>query len=261
RMSKYIIPAHSEADIYEAKPTLKIMRKTTFDYNPCRLPAEILLADVLSSSKFASELAIKQDDNMNYLGTFTCSDAPQVYYSFIASHDSGYHITDCRQFNKNHNNFEHSHCRATWNRKKNVWYVKSIDTQYIQLDGSSERMVFQYATFEPNAIVSSSLFKFNALSLAPTARLIDRRPNAEEPVLHQSPSSKVDAAKLDKLADTVKTLTPASAKSHTPRSFPPRSPRWRKYYLLASGALLCVLGLLRIWKRRRARKENVPPNP
>jgi hypothetical protein len=260
KISKYIIPSHSEANVYEAKPIPSIMRKTGFDYNPCKLPADILPADLLSSPKFASDLTIKPDANMDYSVTFICGFAPQIHESFIASHNTGYHITNYRQFNTKQNNFQHINRQATWERKNNIWYVKSIDTQLFQLDGSSERTVFQYTTFEPNVKVSPSMFTFNALSLSPTARVIDRRPNAEEPVLHQSKSTKVDAAKLDKLADTLKALTPAS-KPHTPSSSPLRSNKWRRYYLFGVGAFFCVLGLLLMWRRIRTRKGNVTPNP
>jgi hypothetical protein len=246
RMSKHIRPSRSEGDVYDGKPHSAVMRLAGFDYNPCELPAEILRADLLSS-KFSTNLTVTPDKNMNYSGAYDIP--PVVRCSFLASHKDGYHITAYYESNTTHNNFQHVNRQATWERKNNLWYVKSIDNTWLAVDGSGDRTVFRYTDFEPNAEVSSSLFKFNSLDLAPTARVIDRRPNAEERVLRQTQPSKIDAAKLDNLAYAVKSLSPSS----TPK--PPPSSLVR-YLLLVFGVLICLLGLSLLWRRWvRARKS------
>jgi hypothetical protein len=250
RMSKYIHPARSEGDIYEAKPHPSVMRLAGFDYDPCELPSEILRADLLSS-KFSTNLTITADANMNYTGAYDLT--PVVRCSFLASHKDGYHIIAYYESNTNHNNFQHVNRQATWERKNDLWYVKSIDNTWLAVDGSGDRTVFRYTDFEPNAEVSPSLFKFDSLDLAPKARLIDRRQNAEERVLRQSQPSSVDMAKLDTLADAVKALSPSSGLAQL---------SWfRRHYLLIAGAALCIVGLLLLIWRRRARKGSVAPNP
>lgn len=246
KVSKLIQPSHSEGDVYEAKPTRAVMRKAGFDYNPCSLPAGILPVDKLPN--YAKGITIKPDDNKDYLGTFDVP--PVVRCSFLASRKVGYNVINYREYNTNHNNFQHVNLQADWEQKKGLWYVKSIDRQWLAVDGKGERRVFRYTDFEPNAEVSPSLFKFDSLDLAPTARVIDRRPNVEEPVLRQSQSSPVDMAKLDTLTDAVKALTPSSA--------PPQPLHLRMYYLLIAGGLLCILGLLLM--RRRAKKGDTTPN-
>lgn len=250
RISKRIKPAQSEGDVYEADPTLEVMRQAGFDYNPCTLPAQILSVDNITEKTTA--LTIKADANMDYLGAF---DLPLVVRcTFLASKSVGYNVINFRQYNTNHNNFQHLNVQATWEHKKGLWYVKSIDRQWLSVDGRGERMVFRYANFEPNVEVDPSLFKFDALSLSPKARLIDRRPNAEKPVLRQHQPPKTDTAKIDSLADKVKALAPKPQKTARPRSR-----RFRRYSLLVSGVLFCILGLLLIW-RRYIRKRQIAPN-
>jgi hypothetical protein len=261
RTSKYIQPSHSEGDIYEAKPSLPIMRKAGFDYNPCELPLNILPVELLSKPDYASGVSVKTDESKNIIGTFSYSAAPYVHSSFLASQKVGYNITAYREYLSNQKDFLYVRCDANWDRKKGVWYVESIDRQLFRLDGSSERSLFQYTDFDPNPEVPKSQFTFEALKLPPQSAIADRRPDAEEFVLRQSNSSKVDAAKLDNLVETIKTLTPASAPPRTPTALSLRSHKWRRYYLLASGAFFCILGLLLIWRRIRARKGNVTPNP
>lgn len=252
RTSKYIHPAHAEADIHEAKPSLSIMRRAGFDYNPCELPLNVLPVELLSKPDYASEVAVKTDEKKNIVGTFSYAAAPYVHASFLASQKVGYNIVAYREYLSNHKNFLYVSRDAKWNRKQGFWYVKSIDTQLFRLDGSSERSVFQYTDFNPNPEVPKSQFSFEALKLPPQATLLDQRPNAEEFVLEQKVSPGVDTAKLDTLGDAVKALA-----SSSPR---PQPPRLGKYYMLISGALLCVLGLLLLW-RKRGRRGGVTPNP
>jgi hypothetical protein len=253
RTSKYIQPSHAEADIHEAKPSLATMRKTGFDFNPCELPLNILPVDLLSKPDYASGVAVKTNEMKDILGAFTYSPAPYVHSSFIASQKVGYNIVAYREYLSNQKDFLFVSRDANWDRKQGVWYVKSIDSQLFRLDGSSERSIFRYTDFDPNPEVPKSQFSFEALKLPPQAVLADHRPDAEEFVLHQNRSPRVDATKLDTLADKVKSLA-------TPQ-FRRLGPVWRKYYLLASGMLFCIIGLVLIWRRIRARKGNVTPNP
>ncbi len=248
RISKHIHPSHSEGDLYEGKPTGPVMRLAGFDYNPCELPAKMLRADLLSS-KLSTDLMITPDANKDYSGSYSIP--PVVRCSFLAPRKAGYHIIAYYESNTNHNDFQHVKRYATWERKNNLWYVKSIDNTWLSIDGSGERIVFQYTAFEPNAKVPSSLFKFNSLSLSPTARVIDRRPNADEPVLRQTQSSSTNMDKLDTLAESVKALSPSSP-SPAPRS------RVLQYLLLALGFLTCAFGVSLLW--RRIRKRNLPAN-
>lgn len=249
RVSKLIHPARSEGDVYEVKPLSVSLRKAGFDYNPCEMPAEVLRADLLSSPKFASDLKITSVANRDLSGSF--DSPPVVKCSFLASRNFGCNIVNYREVNTNHNDFQHVNRHATWEREKNLWYVKSIDNIWLAVDNQGERTVFQYTNFNPNVEIDASLFKFTALTLSSTARIIDRRSNVEEHVLRQSQPATVDMAKLDTLTDAVKTLTPNSA--------PPQRPRLRRYYLLVAGGLLCIVGLLLM--RRRAKKGDAPPNP
>lgn len=254
RISKHIHPAGSEGDIYEAKPTHHTLVKACFDYNPCQLPLSILNIDWLSDPKYASNLSIEQDANNDYSGSYVFARAPRhLRATFLATHRSGYNINTHRVFLTDCNDHLYITCHAEWERKKNIWYVKTLDTEESPLGGRhTERSIFKYTNFEPNVDVSPELFKFEALSLTPNARVIDRRPNVEESVLHQSQPASVDTAKLDTLADSVKSLTPNL--KHAPP--PPRT--LLRYFLLVSGALLCVLGLLQLW-RRWAKKRDITP--
>lgn len=256
RISKHIHPAGSEGDIYEADPTPHILRQACFDYNPCQLPASILRIDRLSDQKFASNLSISEDANKDYSGSYVYTPAPNhLRATFLATHRSGYNINTHRLFLTDCNNHLYKTCHAEWEQKNKNWYVKILDTVESPLGGRhTERSILKYTDFEPNVEVSPALFKFEALSLTPNARVIDRRPNVEEPVLRQSQPAAVDMAKLDTLADSVKSLTPSTI--HPP---PPRRTLLR-YFLLASGALLCVLGLLQLW-RRWAKKRDITPDP
>jgi hypothetical protein len=250
RTSKYIQPAHSEADIYEAKPNLPVMRQTGFDYNPSELPSNILPGEFFTNPKYTAAVTVKTEENKDISGTFSYSSAPHVHCSFLASQKAGHNIVAYAEFLSNHNNFLHVNCQAIWGRKTGVWYVKSIDTQCFHLDGVSERSLFQYTDFAPNPEVPKSQFSFDALKLPSQAALVDRRPNAEVFILKQSQSSSVDTAKLDTLADKVKSLAPSTAPE-------PRS-KLVRYILLALGGLLCLLGLSFMW-RRRVRSRNVSP--
>jgi len=256
RMSKRIQPVHAEADIYEAKPSLPIMRRAGFDFNPCELPRNVLPVDLLSKPDFASGLVVKTDENKDIIGTFTYSPAPHVHCSFLASQKVGYNIVAYREYLSDQKDFLFIRRDANWDRKEGIWYVKSIDAQMFRLDGSSDRSVFRYTEFDPNPDVPKSQFSFEALQLPPQASLLDHRPNAEEFVLRRTRIPSVDIAQLDTLADTVKkNFAPISAK------FPPNSPLWRKYALVAFGILFCILGLLLMWRRIRARKGEAAPHP
>ncbi len=86
KMSKLIRPNDSEGDFFEAKPTLPIMRKICFDYNPCQMPAEIMGgADILP--KYASSLTITPDANRDCSCVFTFASAPNLRCTFLASHN------------------------------------------------------------------------------------------------------------------------------------------------------------------------------
>jgi prepilin-type N-terminal cleavage/methylation domain-containing protein len=215
---------------------------TGFSLDPNKLPQTIFPVDSVLDKFGRDHVKILPGPMGTYTGTY---EHGLVSRRFIFSAESGYHVTSYQAFRRD-KNFLITDIRATWARSNGVWYVKSYEKQLNALNGFSHKVRFIYDEFQANVAVAPSLFTFEALRLPIGTRIIEHRGGEMGQVYYNRPTKQTDPGKLDSMIEHLKSL-PESPRDASDEDQPRP---WRLWLGVTGAALLTLLGLLLLWRRR-----------
>lgn len=242
---KKIAPTGASVMIFKDLSHDRRAAQAHFFFNPRDLVDEVL---ELESVLTVPTLSVTQARDGKLLGAYRIGD---IQCCFEASSKYGYNVASWKVFYEGSNSLAQDH-RAVWERVDNVWIVKSITKDLNALDGTRIRHVLTYDSFEVNPKMPDGIFSFNALNIPQGTRILDQTPDADvREYYYNRPLPSTGQSQLDDLLAQVRSLHHQAI---------PTPPRLRRYSLLLTGAMLCFLGLLLIW-RRHVRKGNITPNP
>jgi hypothetical protein len=243
--SKNIHPKGAHASLYPGGSDDAVPRAPGFSFNPSKLPDAIVELDSVLKTP-ADKLSMVKRPGGGYTGKYRV-DTTSCLFDILPEY--GFHAATFKVLNDG-NPTPIQDYKATWERSGNVWYVKSIVTQFNGLSGRKSRVVLTYDKFEPNVKVSPEVFRFKALELPEGAKILDRRPNPtnEIQVYDNVPTKETDPAKIDSLLDHLKTL-------RGPPEPPPPPSRLLRWSLLGGGVILSAVGLTLLWLRVLRRRH------
>src|SRR5262249_1709353 len=174
RFSKLIMPRGAEADVWELDEKDRGPIHAEFQFDPSDLAGSFFALDLVLKH-YGSSLVMEKLPGGGCTGKYSIGeDCTSV---FEATPETGMNIGTNRGYLKN-GTFFYQDNRATWEQSGNVWYIKAIELNSNDFDGTRHRTRFAYESFEPNAKVPEELFSAAALELPPGSRILDRLPGA-----------------------------------------------------------------------------------